>query len=178
MVFIGAAKLFPLVHLRVVFFIFCVTKFCFQLFCWIYSAEIENSLVSYPLIRCEDNSLIFSFDTLNPFLGRVFVKSMADDERCSRNFANNVEQTNFSVVIQHGDCNMMKQRTVRNFLSFISNCAQFLVFIQRTPSEGIVFSVVLVISFHGTFITKLDKSYRLMCFFKTVHFVTNIIDIR
>ncbi len=36
--------------------------------------------------------------------------------------------------------------------------------------EGIVFSMTIVVSFHGTFVTKVDKAYRCMCFFRLVLF--------
>lgn len=43
-------------------------------------------------------------------MGRVYVRGLADDERCFRSFADNLEQTAFSILIQIGDCAMQKQR--------------------------------------------------------------------
>jgi len=41
-----------------------------------------------------------TFTTEKPFTGRVYVKGLADDDRCSRNFAANSDQTKFSMMIQ------------------------------------------------------------------------------
>ncbi len=43
--------------------------------------------------------------------------------------------------------------------------------------EGIMFSLTVVVSFHGTFVTKVDRAYRCMCFFRNIKRVTNIMDI-
>ncbi|VDN49952.1 unnamed protein product [Gongylonema pulchrum] len=51
-----------------------------------------------------------TFKTRKPFTGRVYVRGLADDDRCSRNFASNVDQNKFSMMIQNGDCTMQRQR--------------------------------------------------------------------
>lgn len=43
--------------------------------------------------------------------------------------------------------------------------------------EGIVFSMVIVVSFHGTFETKNDRAFRCMCFFRNIKRVTNFLDV-
>lgn len=64
-----------------------------------------------------------TFQTRKPFTGRVYVRGLADDDRCSRNFASNVDQNKFSMMIQNGDCTMQRQRVtgsleVRSMYSF------------------------------------------------------------
>lgn len=51
-----------------------------------------------------------TFRTKKPFTGRVYVRGLADDDRCSRNFASNIDQSKFSMMIQNGDCTMQRQR--------------------------------------------------------------------
>lgn len=38
-------------------------------------------------------------------------------------------------------------------------------------------SLTIVVSFHGTFVTKADRAYRCMCFFKSIKRLSNVIDI-
>ncbi len=49
---------------------------------------------------------------------------------------------------------------------------------QAGQLEGLMFSLIVVVSFHGTFVTKVDRAYRCMCFFQNIKRVTNILDIR
>ncbi|KAI6173297.1 60S ribosomal protein L7a [Aphelenchoides besseyi] len=87
-----------------------------------------------------------------------YVQGLADDNRCSRNFARNVDQSTVSIKIQNGDCTLSRQRVSGKL-------------------EGMMVSVTIVVSFHGTFVTKADRAYRCMCFFKSVKRMTNGIDI-
>lgn len=129
------------------------------LFAWkIAALEIDNHLVGDPVVDCQDTMVSLTFTTEKAFTGRVYVKGLADDNRCSRNFATNVDQSRFSMMIQNGDCAMARQR-VSGVL------------------EGIMFSLTVVVSFHGTFVTKVDRAYRCMCFFRNIKRVTNILDI-
>ncbi|KAI6243955.1 60S ribosomal protein L7a [Aphelenchoides fujianensis] len=96
--------------------------------------------------------------TKKPFTGRVYVQGLADDTRCARNFARNIDQSTVSIKIQNGDCTMSRQRVSGKL-------------------EGMMVSVTIVVSFHGTFVTKSDRAYRCMCFFKSVKRLSNGIDI-
>lgn len=99
-----------------------------------------------------------SFKTKKPFTGRVYVQGLADDTRCSRNFARNADQSTVSIKIQNGDCTMTRQRVSGKL-------------------EGMMVSLTIVVSFHGTFVTRADRAYRCMCFFKSVKRLTNGLDI-
>ena len=68
------------------------------------SAAADNELVGEPVVECEETMVSLTFKTKKPFNGRVYVQGMADDERCSRNFASNADQSKFSMMIQNGDC--------------------------------------------------------------------------
>uniref|UniRef100_A0A914RE02 ZP domain-containing protein n=1 Tax=Parascaris equorum TaxID=6256 RepID=A0A914RE02_PAREQ len=108
-------------------------------------------------VECGDSALSLVFTTRTPFMGRVYVRGLADDERCFRSFADNLEQTTFSIVIQIGDCAMQKQRI-------------------RGSLEGVMFSLTVIVSFHSTFVTTADRAYRCMCFFRTIKRLNSAID--
>lgn len=38
-------------------------------------------------------------------------------------------------------------------------------------------SLTIVVSFHGTFVTKSDRAYRCMCFFRNIKHLTKAIDV-
>lgn len=57
--------------------------------------EIDNHLKGDPVVDCQDTQVSLTFNTEKPFNGRVFVKGLADDDRCSRNFATNSDQSKF-----------------------------------------------------------------------------------
>jgi len=99
-----------------------------------------------------------TFNTDKPFTGRVYVKGLVDDDRCSRNFATNSDQSKFSMQIQQGDCSMQRQRV-------------------SGALDGLMCSLVIVVSFHGTFETKNDRAFRCMCFFRNIKRVTNFLDV-
>lgn len=120
--------------------------------------EIDNHLLGDPVVDCQDTMVQLTFTTEKPFTGRVYVKGLTDDDRCSRTFASNVDQSRFSMMVPTGDCGMQRQRVAGQL-------------------EGIVFSLVVVVSFHGTFVTKVDRAYRCMCFFRNIKRVTNLVDI-
>uniref|UniRef100_A0A0R3RRI3 ZP domain-containing protein n=1 Tax=Elaeophora elaphi TaxID=1147741 RepID=A0A0R3RRI3_9BILA len=121
------------------------------------TASIDNELIGTPVVDCEDTMVSLTFRTKKPFTGRVYVRGLADDERCSRNFASNIDQSKFSMIIQNGDCTMQRQRVTGSL-------------------EGIMFSLTIVVSFHGTFITRMDRAYRCMCFFRNIKRLTSGID--
>uniref|UniRef100_A0AC34F2A4 ZP domain-containing protein n=1 Tax=Panagrolaimus sp. ES5 TaxID=591445 RepID=A0AC34F2A4_9BILA len=122
-----------------------------------YLSTIDNELVGDPVVDCEDTMVSLTFKTKKPFTGRVYVNGLADDDRCSRNFAANSDQSKMSMMIQNGDCTMQRQRVTGSL-------------------EGIMLSLTIVVSFHGTFVTKADRAYRCMCFFRNIKRLSNAID--
>ncbi|KAL3990197.1 Zona pellucida-like domain family protein [Acanthocheilonema viteae] len=123
----------------------------------ILTAAIDNELIGTPVVDCEDTMVSLTFRTRKPFTGRVYVRGLADDDRCSRNFASNIDQNKFSMMIQNGDCTMQRQRVTGSL-------------------EGIMFSLTIVVSFHGTFVTRADRAYRCMCFFRNIKRLTSGVD--
>ncbi|KFD51039.1 hypothetical protein M514_08080 [Trichuris suis] len=80
-----------------------------------------------------------------PFTGRIFVKGMADRPECAKNFRGG-KQSSVVYQLRNGDCNMDKQRRIG-------------------PQRGVEQSMTVIVSFHDTFITKVDRAYRCTCFF-------------
>jgi len=137
---------------------FLRTLFILSFMAQVAHSIIDNEIVGNPVVNCEETMVSITFKTKKPFNGRVYVQGMAEDERCSRNFASNADQSKFSMMIQNGDCTMQRQRVTGSL-------------------EGIMLSLTIVVSFHGTFVTRSDRAYRCMCFFKNVKQLTNAIDV-
>lgn len=135
-----------------------IAFFICALACLAYGGEIDNKLTGLPIVDCQDTAVSLTFNTDKPFTGRVYVKGLVDDDRCSRNFATNTDQSKFSMQIGQGDCSMQRQRV-------------------SGALEGLMFSLVIVVSFHGTFETKNDRAFRCMCFFRNIKRVTNFLDV-
>uniref|UniRef100_A0A0N5AWP3 ZP domain-containing protein n=1 Tax=Syphacia muris TaxID=451379 RepID=A0A0N5AWP3_9BILA len=100
-----------------------------------------------------------TFQTKKPFTGRIYVRGLADNNRCSRSFSKNTNKNKFSMVIQTGDCPVKRRRFTGT-------------------AKGIMFSLTIVISFHGTFVTKYDKAYRCMCLFHNIKHLSSQIDMK
>jgi hypothetical protein len=64
----------------------------------------DNELFDDPIVECEETMISLTFRTKKPFNGRIYVQGMADDDRCSKNFASNADQSKISMMIQNGDC--------------------------------------------------------------------------
>ncbi|KRY37441.1 RuvB-like 1 [Trichinella spiralis] len=122
-------------------------------------SDVNNYLVGAPVVDCQDTSISITFSTAKPFTGRVYVKGLQEDDRCSRSYAGNSEQRKFTIMVNQGDCSMQRQRVSGGSL------------------EGMMFSMVIVVSFHGTFETMNDKAFRSVCFFRNIKRVTNFLDV-
>lgn len=61
--------------------------------------EIDNKLTGLPVVDCQDVAVSLTFNTEKPFTGRVYVKGLVEDDRCSRNFATNTDQNKFTMQI-------------------------------------------------------------------------------
>uniref|UniRef100_A0A7E4VQV2 ZP domain-containing protein n=1 Tax=Panagrellus redivivus TaxID=6233 RepID=A0A7E4VQV2_PANRE len=121
---------------------------------------LDNGVVGEPQVDCMEDRVKLTFRTEKPFNGRIFVKGMIESDKCVQNFssANGRPSTDFEVV--NGDCNMRRSRKI-------------------SPEErGVEQSITIIISFHDTFITKVDRAYRCTCFYMEADkIVTNRIDV-
>uniref|UniRef100_A0A914W3C4 ZP domain-containing protein n=1 Tax=Plectus sambesii TaxID=2011161 RepID=A0A914W3C4_9BILA len=105
--------------------------------------SINNGITERPHVSCEDTTVSIGFKTEKPFHGRVYARGLSTDYRCSRNFDFNKDATNFSMVVRRGDCNMKQA--------------------QGNDNGGRTQSMVIVVSFHSTFVTKVDRAYHVVC---------------
>ncbi|KAE9414124.1 hypothetical protein Angca_002499, partial [Angiostrongylus cantonensis] len=108
-------------------------------------------------VDCEDSVVGLTFKTKKPFSGRVYVHGMAGDEKCSRAFVDNRNQSRLSLSFKNGDCTMQRQRLSGKI-------------------QGLLSSLIVVVSFHGTFVTKADRAYKCICFFRSHKTLTNSIE--
>ncbi|KAH7727524.1 CRE-CUTL-10 protein [Aphelenchoides avenae] len=99
---------------------------------------LDNGVVGDPQVDCMEDRVRLTFHTARPFTGRIFVKGMIDNEKCVNNYVTNTkQQIDFS--LNNGDCNMRRSRKM------------------GPDQRGLEMSLVIVISFHETFITKVDR---------------------
>ncbi|CAB3403726.1 unnamed protein product [Caenorhabditis bovis] len=112
------------------------------------AVQINNGLVAEPEVVCESNAISLIFKTKNPFHGKMFVKGYVSDSGCV-GIGDGKMSHRFDVL--HDSCGVRRQREI----------------------NGVVISATVIISFHSIFITKIDRAYRVSCFYvegtKKVH---------
>ncbi|RCN48356.1 hypothetical protein ANCCAN_05504 [Ancylostoma caninum] len=154
----------------------------FIFFTWVTASasprySIENEIMGEPTVDCEDSLVGLTFKTKKPFSGRVYVYGMAGDDKCSRAFVENRNQSRLSMHFKSGDCTMQRQR-ISGQVQVDPLFSQSLVFnYENFPNfQGLISSLVVVVSFHGTFVTKADRAYKCICFFRSQKTLTNSIE--
>uniref|UniRef100_A0A0N4ZGA6 ZP domain-containing protein n=1 Tax=Parastrongyloides trichosuri TaxID=131310 RepID=A0A0N4ZGA6_PARTI len=120
---------------------------------------LDNAVTGEPIVECLEDRVKITFRTEKPFGGRIFVKGMIDSHECVKTFnGNNKNAIDFEVL--NGECNMRRSRKI------------------GPDQRGVEQAVTVIISFHDTFITKIDKAYRTTCFYmETDKVVTNSVDV-
>ncbi|WKX96683.1 hypothetical protein Q1695_012820 [Nippostrongylus brasiliensis] len=104
------------------------------------SLEVDNGVVGEPEVQCGSDSISLIFNSRNPFAGKIFVKGFVADNDCVM-MGDNKEKHRFTV--KHDGCGVRRQREV----------------------NGVVIIATVIVSFHPIFITKVDRAYRLSCFY-------------
>uniref|UniRef100_A0A0K0DJ28 ZP domain-containing protein n=1 Tax=Angiostrongylus cantonensis TaxID=6313 RepID=A0A0K0DJ28_ANGCA len=108
--------------------------------------QLDNGVTSLPEVKCLEDQLKLTFKTQRPFQGRIFVKGMSDKDSCvSKYIANTKPEVTFE--LHNGACNMRRTRML------------------GPERRGMEQSITVIVSFHSTFITKVDKAYRCTCFY-------------
>uniref|UniRef100_A0A914M2H6 ZP domain-containing protein n=1 Tax=Meloidogyne incognita TaxID=6306 RepID=A0A914M2H6_MELIC len=103
---------------------------------------VDNSLVGEPEIECGATSITVNFNTQNPFEGHVYVKGLFDQQGCrSDEHGRQVA----GIELQFDTCNVARTRSLN--------------------PKGVFVSTTVVISFHPQFVTKVDRAYRVQCFY-------------
>ncbi|KAL6735191.1 hypothetical protein Aduo_005655 [Ancylostoma duodenale] len=105
-----------------------------------HTVEIDNGVVGEPEVQCGSDSISLLFNSRNPFTGKVFVKGFVSDSECVM-MGDNKNSHRFTV--KHDSCGVRRQREV----------------------NGVVIISTVIVSFHSIFITRVDRAYRLSCFY-------------
>ncbi|KAL6731529.1 hypothetical protein Aduo_002384 [Ancylostoma duodenale] len=107
---------------------------------------LDNGVASLPEVNCMEDRVRLTFKTQRPFQGRIFVKGMVDKDQCVNSYLSNTN-TEVSFDLENGACNMRRTRML------------------GPEQRGVEQSITVIISFHSTFITKVDRAYRCTCFY-------------
>ncbi|VDN06829.1 unnamed protein product [Thelazia callipaeda] len=108
----------------------------------IYAIPIDNGVEGEPEIECGPTSITVNFNTRNPFEGHVYAKGLYENQEC-RNDEGGRQLAGISLPFD--SCNVARTRSLN--------------------PRGIFVTAVVVITFHPQFITKIDRAYRLQCFY-------------
>ncbi|CAJ0583009.1 unnamed protein product, partial [Mesorhabditis spiculigera] len=96
---------------------------------WSYS-YLDNQILGTPKINCNAEDIELEFESLRQFTGKVYVKGNYNKPECRVDYSKRTKdgRPTGGIRLNHGACNMDRQRLI-------------------TP-DGMMFSTVLVISFH------------------------------
>jgi len=103
---------------------------------------VDNGVEGDPEIECGPTSITVSFNTRNPFEGHVYVKGLYAQEGC-RNDETGGRVA--SISLPFDTCNVQRTRSLN--------------------PRGIFVHTTVIISFHPQFETKVDRAYRIQCFY-------------
>ncbi|KHN87066.1 Cuticlin-1 [Toxocara canis] len=116
--------------------------FCLVVFGYAVAIPVDNGVEGEPEIECGPTSITVNFNTRNPFEGHVYVKGLYDQQPC-RNDENGRSVAGISLPFD--TCNVARTRSLN--------------------PRGIFVTTTVVISFHPLFVTKVDRAYRIQCFY-------------
>ncbi|VDM93084.1 unnamed protein product [Litomosoides sigmodontis] len=119
-----------------------LTTFCATLISLSYSIPVDNGVEGEPEIECGPTSITINFNTRNAFEGHVYVKGLYDQEGC-RNDEGGRQVAGISLPFD--SCNVARTRSLN--------------------PRGIFVTTTVIISFHPLFVTKVDRAYRVQCFY-------------
>ncbi|KAL3103989.1 hypothetical protein niasHT_020682 [Heterodera trifolii] len=103
---------------------------------------VDNGVEGEPEIECGPTSVTINFNTRNPFEGHVYVKGLFDQGGCrSDEHGRQVA----GIELPFDTCNVARTRSLN--------------------PKGVFVSTTVVISFHPQFVTKVDRAYRIQCFY-------------
>ncbi|KAH7727357.1 cuticulin-1 [Aphelenchoides avenae] len=103
---------------------------------------VDNGVEGEPEIECGPTSITVNFNTRNPFEGHVYVKGLFDQAGCrSDEHGRQVA----GITLPFDSCNVARTRSLN--------------------PRGVFVTTTVVISFHPQFVTKVDRAYRVQCFY-------------
>ncbi|TMS40218.1 hypothetical protein L596_006621 [Steinernema carpocapsae] len=103
---------------------------------------IDNGVEGDPEVECGPTSIAIVFNTRNTFDGHVYVKGRYDEAGCRSD--ENGKQIG-QITLPFETCGVTRTRSLN--------------------PRGIFVSSTVVITFHPQFITKVDRAYRIQCFY-------------
>ncbi|CAD6192589.1 unnamed protein product [Caenorhabditis auriculariae] len=103
---------------------------------------VDNNVEGEPEIECGPTSITVNFNTRNAFEGHVYVKGLFDQQEC-RNDEGGRQVA--GIELPFDTCNVARTRSLN--------------------PKGVFVSTTVVVSFHPQFVTKVDRAYRIQCFY-------------
>lgn len=103
---------------------------------------VDNGVEGEPEIECGPSSITVNFNTRNPFEGHVYVKGLFDQEGCRSDEGGRQVA---GIELPFDTCNVARTRSLN--------------------PRGVFVTTTIVISFHPLFMTKVDRVYRVQCFY-------------
>jgi hypothetical protein len=123
-----------------------------------------------------NDKILLHIETLKPFTGRVYAKGgwrtrriqhccqvagNSDDSMCTQNYVQNLNDTFVDFNVSLGMCGMKRTKQVGvDMCPLVDHKC-----VQLEPA-GMNMMLIIVVSFHQTFVTKVDRAYRVRCLFK------------
>ncbi|ETN68656.1 zona pellucida-like domain protein [Necator americanus] len=103
---------------------------------------VDNGVEGEPEIECGSSTITVNFNTRNPFEGHVYVKGLYDQAGCR---SDDGGRQVAGIELSFDQCNLARTRSLN--------------------PRGVFVSTTVVISFHPQFVTKVDRAYRIQCFY-------------
>ncbi|KAF8382317.1 cutl-4 [Pristionchus pacificus] len=107
------------------------------------AAEIRNGIKGLPTVTCGEDAIIMQIDSEKPFTGNVYTKGFFEDEKCTVQGTRR-SSTEIRVPLT-SECGTRRRRMV--------------------SPRGLLLDVTIIVMFHRLFLTKIDRSYHVECFY-------------
>ncbi|EPB79759.1 hypothetical protein ANCCEY_01133 [Ancylostoma ceylanicum] len=125
---------------------------------------VDNGVEGEPEIECGPSSITVNFNTRNPFEGHVYVKGLYDQAGCRSDEGGRQVA---GIELPFDQCNTARTRLAIFLLTLDAFRGHFsyLKYFRSLNPRGVFVSTTVVISFHPQFVTKVDRAYRIQCFY-------------
>uniref|UniRef100_A0AC35FY60 ZP domain-containing protein n=1 Tax=Panagrolaimus sp. PS1159 TaxID=55785 RepID=A0AC35FY60_9BILA len=107
-----------------------------------FAIPVDNNVEGEPEIECGHQGIQITFNTRNPFNGRLYVKGRHDEADCLNS---QIGRAVTGITLNFDTCGVQRLRSLN--------------------PRGIFASTTVVISFHPIFVTKVDRVYHIQCFY-------------
>ncbi|CEF62891.1 Zona pellucida domain-containing protein [Strongyloides ratti] len=116
--------------------------FIFYLICHSSSGShfLSNGITANPVITCASNEIIFFVNTTYPFYGKIFVKGYSTDSNC---YISGKSTNSLKINLNFESCGLRRSREI----------------------NGLSVTTTIIVSFHPMFITKIDRAFKVNCFY-------------